>query len=100
MTTFLGYSHPLRKYELSSRPKRSEVEGSAVKGALCLRARSNPNSFHQKCFKPHSLRKDRFLNIFCLRPHGFVALEKTNAGAPAQNRFVVACRSYTLRFLE
>jgi hypothetical protein len=26
MTIFLGHSHPLPKYELSSRPERSEVE--------------------------------------------------------------------------
>ena len=30
MTIFLGHSHTLRKYELSSRPERSEVEGPAV----------------------------------------------------------------------
>ena len=30
MAIFLGYSHPVPKYELSSRPERSEVEGPAV----------------------------------------------------------------------
>jgi hypothetical protein len=30
MTTFLGHSYPVPKYELSSRPERSEVEGPAV----------------------------------------------------------------------
>ena len=36
MTIFLGHSHSLRKYELSSRPERSEVEGPVVKSALCI----------------------------------------------------------------
>jgi hypothetical protein len=30
MTISLAHSHPVPKYELSSRPKRSEVEGPAV----------------------------------------------------------------------
>ena len=58
--------------------------------------RSRTDRFHSRLqldvLSSRSLGKNRFLNILRLRAQRFVALEKTNAGVPAQNGVVVAGR--------
>src|SRR5580658_8861778 len=65
MTIFLGHSHPVPKYELSSRPERSEVEGPAVRSISTQRLTEAPPYPLSSRAQPRDLRfRGPFLEMF------------------------------------
>src|ERR1700678_2254860 len=49
---------------------------------------------------PDLLGENWFSNVVGFWPQLFVALEKTDAGVPAQNRVIVACGAHAFRFFK
>ena len=79
------------------------IPGEAVEGQLgasAVQARIAHRILFLESLKPHSLRKNGFLDLLRSRPQGFVAFKEANAGVPAQDRIVVAGRPLAFRFLE